>query len=138
MDWGTLLEAGVTLIKLRRFLRDYVNSTKSDERAEFETELQSFLDIHGTSIKASAVIEMMALEGWLRIEKTELHASERITIGAEHGALFEFGDDSTSSTDRTKIEAHGNAQIRGSGAAIVQKPDGSIEFYVGKRSGGSS
>ncbi|MEK6712253.1 MAG: hypothetical protein AABZ64_16920, partial [Nitrospinota bacterium] len=54
-----------------------------------------------------------------------------ITIGAGQGGQFLFGDNSTSQTAKTRIDAGAGAQIVGSNAAIVQSPDGSIRFYVG-------
>ena len=116
-----------------QFMKNYLGTRTSEHVKEFETQLQSFLDINGANVRASTVINMFASRGLLQIQKSILYAPEKITIGAREKAQFIFGNDSTSSTDRTRIEAKGNAQIIGKNATIVQNPDGSISLLVGKK-----
>lgn len=131
---GVLQTLGVSVTTeiLTNFLKKYFSERKSDNIAEFETELESFLQINGANIKASTAIEMFAAEGLLRIENSVLYAPDKITIGANKEAVFTLGHDSVSATDRTSIETKGKSEIKGSNAEIEQKEDGSMVFKVGK------
>jgi hypothetical protein len=100
-------------------------------KASFEADLQSFLRVHGATVSAATVIDMLASRGWLSIQGSYLYAPDQITLGAAQGAQFLFGNNSTSQTRNTAIQAGAGAFIQGSNAAIVQGEDGSISFFVG-------
>jgi len=113
------------------FLKTSFSGKNTSSRAEFERELGSFLKVHGANVQASTVVDMFAAQGLLSVQGSTIYAPQQITMGAAPGAQFSFGNDSTSSTDRTKVETPGNARISGSNAAMRQNPDGSISFLVG-------
>lgn len=126
-DLGINLSANVIF----EFIRSYFQTRQTSTVVEFESSLDSFLQMHGVKIQASTVIGAFAARGLLSIQGSSIYAADRIAIGAGQGAHFLFGDNSTSETAKTKIDAGAGAQIVGSNAAIVQGPDGSIRFYVG-------
>lgn len=113
------------------FLKRYLASRRTEAVGEFTEQLDSFLRIHGANVQASTIINAFAAQGLLSIQQSSLYAPQQVTMGADRGATFVFGNNSRSRTDKTAIHAQGSAQIVGSNAAIVQNPDGSISFHVG-------
>lgn len=113
------------------FLKMYFESRKTSSTAEFAQQLDSFLKIQGLTVNAATVINAFAERGLLSIQQSELFAPEKITMGAGQNATFIFGNNSISRTNNTAIHAQGNAQVVGSNAAMVQNPDGSVNFMVG-------
>lgn len=113
------------------FLKSYFESRKTSSPEEFAQSLDSFLKIHGATVSAATVITAFAEKGLLSIQGTSLFAPQKITMGASQGATFVFGNNSVSRTNTTAIHAQGDAQVVGSNAAVVQNPDGSINFMVG-------
>jgi hypothetical protein len=98
---------------------------------DFEHKLDAYLNVQGQTVKASTIIDALAKEGKLVFNNSKLYAPEEIRMGAAAGASFVFGNESTSTTDRSGIVAGKGAWITGSDAAIVQSPDGSISFLTG-------
>lgn len=113
------------------FLKTYFQTRRTESVNEFETQLDSFLRLHGMNVRASTIINAFATRGLLSIQNSSLYAPNQVTIGAGPGAQFQFGNNSVSQTKNTGIVAGAGAQITGSNAAIVQNPDGSISFHVG-------
>lgn len=113
------------------FLKGKITATGAN-RTTVEAELQSYLRVHGINVAASAVIGAFASHGLLSIQGSTLYAPDQITMGAGSNARFVFGNNSTSRTDRSSIDAGQGAFIEGSNAAIVQNLDGSISFLVGE------
>jgi hypothetical protein len=102
------------------------------QRDTLRANLDSFLNMHGVSVRASTIIDAFVDAGLLSIAGSALYAPNKIMMGAGPGAVFSFGHNSVSQTDKTAIHAHGNAELVGSNAAVVQNPDGSISFLVGR------
>ncbi|MDA1348222.1 MAG: hypothetical protein O3A47_05055 [Chloroflexi bacterium] len=138
MDLTPILEAlqgfgiSVSASAFFEFFRNYLRTRKSSDLKEFQDQFENFLSVEGVEVEAGSVIEMLAERGLLAIRNSQLYAPESITLAAGKDGEFRFGFDSESRTDTTAIKARGAAQIRGKNAAIVQNPDGSISFRVGK------
>jgi hypothetical protein len=125
------LGLGVCSNAIYDFIKSDFANHRSQAKADFEHRLDAFLRINGQKIQANTIIQALANEGKLVISQSQLYAPEQIVMGAAHGASFAFGDNSTSTTNNTGIQAGAGAWITGSNAAIVQGTDGSISFYVG-------
>ena len=136
---GVLQSFGISISAsaFLEFLKAYNQSRKTDDINEFKDHLQSFINMTGVSVKAETVINAFAHQGLISIQQSQLFANNQITIGAGQNAQFIFGNNSTSTTNRTQIVAQGNAQVVGKNAAMVQNPDGSISFCVGSNPGDS-
>ena len=100
-------------------------------------EIQNQINLHGISMQAETVISALAEHGFISIKGSQLHANESLIFGSVEGGAS-VGYDSKLSTDRTAIEAKGNASMETVGNAQVrQNPDGSISFHVGQGKGDS-
>ena len=106
-------------------------TSETADRGSAERELDTFLKLHGAKVSAATVITALASKGVISIKGSTLYAPDEIRMGAGAGASFHFGDNSTSTTDKTKIVAGRGASIQGSNAEIRQNPDGSIDFLTG-------
>lgn len=117
-------------------LYDYLNNRFASQTEVSATELQGalgdYLVLHNINADASTVMEVLAEKGVIQVTGSHLYAPLQLTIGAGPGATFSVGDGTTTRTDRTAIKAGPGAYMRGSNAAVVQEPDGSISFKVGK------
>jgi hypothetical protein len=100
-------------------------------RPEAEEKLGAYLRLHGVSVSASTVIDALAISGVLSIQGSTLYAPAAITMGAGPGARFQFGNNSSSITSSSRIDAGAGAQVTGSNASVRQNPDGSVVFSVG-------
>jgi hypothetical protein len=134
---GVLRDLGINISAsaIYDFLKEKFESQSSVDKAALEKDLSAFLKIHGVKAEAATVIKAFADSGFLSIKGAELVAPEGIMIGAGEGALFSFGENSTSKTAKTAIHANGNARVEGSNAAVSQNANGSISFHVGSASG---
>lgn len=98
---------------------------------QLNEDLASFLNVEGQDVKAQRVISFMATHGHLRIENSRVYSGQSIVMGSAGSSSFEFGNNSTSTTPTTQIEAGPGAYITGNGnAQIRQNDDGSISFHV--------
>ena len=89
------------------------------------------MSIDGADIKAEKLINFLARNGDISITGTTIYATDRITMASSAGTSFRFGDQSTSETNNTKIDADESAFIKGQGGAkVVQNEDGSILFHI--------
>ncbi len=130
----TSIGVSISSSSLYDFLKSFANKHASPSIENFQSELQNFLEINGSNIKASTVIDLFVENGLLVVTGSNIFAPNQITMASGNQGSFIFGNNSTSLTERTRIEASGNAQIIGKGnAAIVQDEDGSIRFMVGKK-----
>lgn len=90
------------------------------------------LTLDGLRVAADKAIEILAREGHIEICGTTLYAKDSLFMGSAAGATFKMGNDSTSQTSTTKIEARGIASMEGRGAtAVRQNPDGTITLHTG-------
>lgn len=137
---GVLQDLGVNISAsaIFDFLKAKFGSQSSVQKASLEQELSAFLKIYGVKAEAATVIKAFADSGFLSIKGSELVAPEGIMIGAGEGARFSFGENSTSKTTKTAIQANGNTRVEGSNAAVSQNANGSITFHVGSASGSGS
>lgn len=115
------------------FIKSCFQNKPKVDKQELEKMMQSFLEVHNTTVSAMTVINAFAEKGILLIQGSDLYAPDEITIGAGPGANFTFGNNSTSKTDKSRIVAGTGAGIKGGNASVVQGHDGSIRFYVGKK-----
>jgi hypothetical protein len=95
-----------------------------------QKELAAFLRVDGADIKAETIITFLAQRGDIVITGSRIYATEKIEMGSAPGTKFVFGNNSSSSTSKSSIQAGHGAFIQGQGGAkIVQNSDG-ISFYT--------
>jgi len=93
--------------------------------------LSSFLNIQNSNIVAETIIEFLAKNGDIKIEWTNIYANNSVSMFSSKDTNFVFGNNSVSSTKKTKISAGSNMYIQGQGWAwIKQNGDGSISFFA--------
>lgn len=93
--------------------------------------LASSLNIENAEINASRIVDFLAQNGDIRIRGTRIYACNSITTASSKSTRFDFGDNSSSITDKSSIKAGSGARIVGAGGAkIVQDDDGSIKFFT--------
>jgi hypothetical protein len=102
--------------------------------AEVEQAIGDFLVLKDVKATAATVMQLLASRGFLQVTGSRLHANDQLSFGANSGAKFVVGDNTRTSTNKTAIDAGKGAFVTGSGAAVVQNPDGSISFHVGSAS----
>jgi hypothetical protein len=106
-------------------------STSPDELAKELRTNVSILSVEGANILGQTVIDVFAKNGWILIKGTQLFATDAIMMRSTDGTGFSFGDGSSSSTSKTRIDAGLGAKIVGQGGAgIRQNEDGSIGFFT--------
>ena len=87
------------------------------------------LTVDGADVVAHTVIDFFAERGFIQIRGSSIYARKSVWMRSAAGTKLTFGDGSTSSTDRTRIDAGKGAQIIATGGAeIRQNEDGSISF----------
>ncbi len=75
------------------------------------------------------IIEFLANNGDITISGSRIYASSSISMASSKNTKFVFGIYSSSSTNKSSINAGSGAQIMGSGGAkIEQDEDGNIKF----------
>lgn len=100
--------------------------------ADLASKIQNQVNLHGVSMKAETVINALAENGFISIQGAHLHANESLVFGSVVGGAS-VGNNSKLTTDKTAIEASGNASMNTVGNAQVrQNSDGSISFHVGE------
>lgn len=100
-------------------------------KAQFSSEIQSVIDLHGVKMSAETVIEALTRDGHIVISDSHLQAQESLVFGSVDGAAVVMGN-SKLSTNRTSIELSGTASLHTAGNAQVrQNSDGSISFHTG-------
>jgi ribosomal protein S24E len=93
--------------------------------------LASHLQIENADIAAENIVQFLATNGNITISGTKIYASKEITMASSKETSFEFGNNSSSKTDTTSVEAGHGAILKGQGGArIVQGEDGSIRFLT--------
>ncbi|MDH3657043.1 MAG: hypothetical protein OEM77_02795 [Nitrosopumilus sp.] len=123
---GINTTSGVIHDILNRF-RFRNNPTTDDLRED----IISSLNLQGMEIKADKIIEFLAQNGNITITGTDLSANESINMFSAKNTSLSFGDDSTSKTETTAVNAKGDSQIVAKGGAgWKQNKDGSISFYT--------
>ena len=96
-----------------------------------EDELNNLLHLHNVNVQGNLLITILAKNGYIKIEGSYIYSNTNIIMGSQGDGQFSFGNNSTSETKNTKIEAGYGAFIKGSGnAQIRQNEDGSISFHV--------
>jgi len=134
MDLSNLLVSiGVNLTSdiIYDFVTNLFNKKESIDIAELKEGLTRFINIQGADIYAEKIINFFAEKGDIKISGTKVFAKNEIFLGSKANTKFSIGNNSESSTDKTRITTQGNARITGQGGAgIRQNPDGSIEFIA--------
>ena len=73
----------------------------------------------------------MAKNGDIIIQGTNIYAPQAVNMASSRGTQLIFGNNSVSSTDKTKIETGEGAHVVATGGAgIRQNEDGSISFFT--------
>lgn len=113
------------------FLKTTFSENKTLNENELKNKLSSHLNIQNSSIVADKIIEFLAKNGDIRIEGTNIYANDSISILSSKDTKFIFGNNSSSATKNTRIDAGHGAFIQGQGGAgIKQTEDGSISFFA--------
>lgn len=128
-----LLQLGINLSS--SFVYDVVKSYFTKETNPtlegLKSELSSRLNIANTSIKSDNIIQFLANNGDITISGSRIYASNSVIMASSRNTKFTFGNNSTSKTNKSSIEAGHGAQIQGQGGArIEQDEDGNIKFYA--------
>lgn len=89
------------------------------------------LKVNEADIKAENIIQFLAKEGKIAITRSNIHSGNAINMQSAKGTSLLFGEGSTSSTPKTRIQVGNGAYIQANGGAGVrQNEDGSIEIYT--------
>lgn len=113
------------------FLKTTFSENKTLNENELKNKLSSHLNIQNSSIVADKIIEFLAKNGDIRIEGTNIYANDSISILSSKDTKFIFGNNSSSATKNTRIDAGHGAFIQGQGGAgMKQNEDGSISFFA--------
>jgi hypothetical protein len=101
-------------------------------KSEFESNIKDILQLHNVKVEGTALITLLSKKGYLHIDGSSIKSKSSIIIGSSDQGHFLFGNNSTSETDRTKIEAGKGAYILGTGNSNIQQDEnGNITFRVG-------
>lgn|SRR3990167_3956518 len=128
-----LLQIGINLSSsfIYDVVKSYFTKEKNPTIEGLKTQLSSRLNIENANIKADNIIQFLADHGDINISGSQIYASKSIMMASSQDTKFTFGNNSTSKTDKTSIEAGHGAQIQGQGGArIIQDEDGTIKFQV--------
>lgn len=100
-------------------------------KSEFETNIKDILQLHNVKVEGPALITLLSKKGYLHIDGSSIKSKSSIIISSSDQGHFLFGNNSTSETDRTKIEAGKGAYILGTGNSNIQQDEnGNITFRV--------
>lgn len=125
------LGLGVTSSAIYEFLKNFFAKNPQADKFQFKNALSSFLNIQNANIIADKIIIFLAQNGDIRIEGTSIFANDSISMFSTKNTKFTFGNNSSSTTKSTKIEAGKGTFIQGQGGAgIKQNEDGSISFFA--------
>jgi hypothetical protein len=105
---------------------------RSISAQEITQEIQNRINMYGVSIRAETVINALAENGYLMIQRSHLHANQGLIFGSHRGSAV-VGNNSALTTNNTAIKAGSGAFMETQGNAQVrQNADGSISFHVGE------
>ena len=122
---------GITSNAVYDFLKDFFTKNSKADRLQLQNRLVSFLNVQNANIIADKIITFLAQNGDIRIEGTSIYANDSISMFSSQNTKFTFGNNSSSTTKNTKIDAGKDAFIQGQGGAgIKQNEDGSISFFT--------
>ena len=125
------LGLGITSDALYDFFKNQFLNKTNLEKSTLESDLAIFLNIQNAKIVASTIITFLAKNGDIKINGTKIYAENSISMFSSKNTKFIFGNNSSSTTKNSSIEAGTGVFIEGSGGAgIVQNEDGSISFFT--------
>lgn len=96
------------------------------DKNQIESEIQNTINLNGVHVEAATVINVLAKDGFIKIEGSHLHGPDGLVLGGLKGRT-EAGNNTQLTTDKSAIVAgvgasiktQGNAQIRmGAGGDI--------------------
>jgi hypothetical protein len=96
-------------------------SKGTSPNGELERNIKDILQLHNVKVECTALITLLSKKGYLHIDGSSIKSKSSIIIGALNNGQFFFGNNSTSETDKTKIEAGEGAFIIGTGNSIIQQ-----------------
>jgi hypothetical protein len=103
----------------------------SKTKEELIQKLDNTLHLYGVNASAESIVSIIASKGFILIEGSHIKSNTSITMGSSSTGELTFGNNSTSETDKTKIEAGIGTFIKMYGnAKIEQGKDDSIKFYT--------
>lgn len=103
----------------------------SKTKEELVQKLDHTLHLYGVNASAESIVSIIASKGFILIEGYHIKSNTSITMGSSSTGELTFGNNSTSETDKTKIEAGTGTFINMYGnAKIEQSEDGSIKLYT--------
>jgi hypothetical protein len=123
-----LLQLGVSISA--NAVYDFIKTKSFNSADEASSELNSKLDINNAEISGK-IINFLAQNGDIKIEGSNIYGENTVKMASSANTKLSFGNNSTSKTKNTSIEAGQGATIEMQGGAnIVQEDDGSISFRV--------
>ena len=112
------------------FVKGIFPETKEVSGVELKKQLASFLSIKDAEIKAEKIINFMAEKGDIEIKGSMIFAKNSIFYSSTPNSKFSL-EESSSETEKTRIDVGKDAKIEGQGGAgVSQNEDGSISFYT--------
>lgn len=131
--YEVLLSLGVNIASsaIYDFLKEKFSINANLSKNELKQDLTSILSIQNSDIIADKIIDFLAKNGDIRIEGSTIYANNSISMFSSNNTNFSFGNNSSSQTKNTRIDAGKGAYIVGQGGAgIKQNEDGSISFFA--------
>ena len=127
------LHLGVAANSVSELINTFLSSGDKVNKDDLKNQIEACIKMHNVSVNAETVISALAEKGFIEIKGSHLHANEKLIFGSVDGTAI--AKDSTKlTTDRTSIEIGEDAAMQTKGPArVVQNPDGSISFQVGRK-----
>ncbi len=120
---------GIITNALYDTIKNLIISTNTKE--ELAKKIDNILHLHNINVNAESIITLLASNGFIKIEGSNIKSNLSITMGSSNNGELIFGNNSKSETNKTSIDTGFNSFIKMSGKAkIVQHEDGSIRFYT--------
>lgn len=125
------LGLGITSNAIYDFLKNEFSNKENIKKSTLSSDLASFLNIQNANVIAKKIITFLAQNGDIKINGTKIYAENSISLFSSKNTKFTFGNNSSSTTKNSSIEAGAGAFIEGSGGAgIRQNEDGNISFFT--------
>ena len=122
-----LLQIGVNISS--SVIYDFIKHNSFNSIDSAVSKLNSELNVNNTDASAK-IISFLAQNGDIKIERSNIYGENCVTMASSTETKLSFGNNSTSKTKNTFIEAGEGATIEMQGGAHVKQEDGSISFFA--------
>lgn len=125
------LGLGITSNFIYGVIKNYIANKSNPTIEGLKETLISYIKIDSANVKADKIIQFLAENGDIIISDTHIYASKSIIMESNQNTKFDFGNNSSSKTNKSSIEAGNNCHIIGTGGArIEQDKEGNIKFFA--------